>query len=97
MTKEENKKKLGTFLRELADEIDSKDTPKALLKHTSEFFISCQFVKQAIADGHDDHEEKTVERSDIEKFVKFIMLGWYCYTLIESGETIPNASATENS
>jgi hypothetical protein len=70
----ENKKQIISFLRNLADSIESDSLSEEQLQHTGEFFMSYKFFEQ----------EKTsdTENDDSIDIVKFITLGWYIYKVL---------------
>jgi hypothetical protein len=81
----ETRKKLAMFLRSIADELESNHPPeKNLIKHTGEFFMSYQFLKQANIDNNDIEQKSiTINR---EEFTYFLILCLHCYLCISTGK-----------
>ena len=66
--------KLVTFLRELADSVESNTIQSDQLKSIGEFYMSYKFNEQKNGNGDNDIE-------DIDT-IKFLTLGWFIYTQI---------------
>ena len=69
-----NDVKLVTFLRELADSVESNRIQSDQLKSIGEFYMSYKFNEQKNGSGDNDIE-------DIDT-IKFLTLGWFIYTQI---------------
>lgn len=85
--KEEQRHKLAIFLRDIADQLQTNTLSKPLVRHTSEFFMSYQFIEQAIKDNH---TQEGVPKLSTKELVKFLFFGWYCYTILLSNKSLPN-------
>lgn len=67
------KKKVVTFLRELADKLEADQLSNDATLHISQFFMKFCFI-DALSKGDDTPES--------EEMVKFLSLGWYIYNFL---------------
>lgn len=75
--------KLVSFLRKLADNLESNQLLPEQLKKVGEFFMSYQFQNEVIEDRN-----KEVDDFDADDIKKFLTLGWYVYTQILEEKTL---------
>ena len=78
----ESNKLLIPFLRELADSIEQNTIAPDQLRQVGEFFMAVEFQKQQIQDQRDDFSGNDL--------TKFLILGWYIYTILQKNEELPN-------
>lgn len=69
---------LSTFYRELADSIDNDQIDEDGLKDLGEFYMSYNFYNNI---------EQNIEEKE---FKKFLVLGWYIYSMILSNNDFEN-------
>lgn len=89
--KEEHRKKLALFLRDIAEQIETNTLEKSLIRHTTDFFMSYQFIEQAI---YDNQVQEVIPKISTKEIVKFLFLGWYCYTILLLDKRLPNVNNT---
>lgn len=74
--------KLSNFLRQLSDDVQNNKIKSSQLQHIGEFYMAYQFHEQAIKDGDQTLEENHDDPEiNPEKFMKFLIMGWYVYQL----------------
>jgi hypothetical protein len=78
----ESNKLLIPFLRELADSIEQNTIAPDQLRQVGEFFMAVEFQKQQTQDQRDDFSGNDL--------TKFLILGWYIYTILQKNEELPN-------
>ena len=78
----ESNKLLIPFLRELADSIEQNTIAPDQLRQVGEFFMAVEFQKQQMQDQRDDFSGNDL--------TKFLILGWYIYTILQKNEELPN-------
>jgi len=66
---------LITFLRQLADSIESEQIHQEQLKRIGEFYMSYIFQEELV-NNNKDNSNKEFEDMDV---IKFITLGWWIY------------------
>jgi hypothetical protein len=81
--------RLIPFLRNLADLIEQRQLLPRQLQSIGEFFMSYQFQEQAIRDN-DDSSPPPREFSQ-EELLKFIVLGWFVYSVILRERSLPES------
>ena len=80
--------KMISFLRNLADSVESGVLLPRQLQHIGEFFMSYQFQEQAIKDGDNSgYENPRFKKADL---IKFIIMGWHIYSCISGNVTLPD-------
>ena len=80
--------KMISFLRNLADSVESGALLPRQLQHIGEFFMSYQFQEQAIKDGDTSGiENPRFKKADL---IKFIIMGWHIYSCISGNSTLPD-------
>jgi len=82
------------FLRKLADSIENHQLLPQQLQRIGEFFMAYQFQEQAIRDGDTSESSESLE-FDHEELKKFLILGWYCYSVILKNRTLPEEDSGE--
>lgn len=82
------------FLRKLADSIENHQLLPQQLQRIGEFFMAYQFQEQAIRDGDTSESDDSLE-FDQEELKKFLILGWYCYSVILKNKTLPEEESSE--
>jgi hypothetical protein len=70
---------LSSFYRELADLIDNDQIDQDGIKELGDFYMSYNFYNNI---GEQNIEEK--------EFKKFLVLGWYIYSMILTNDDIDN-------
>lgn len=86
--KAEKRLVLASFLRNIAEQIENDTLSKPLRSHTKDFFMSYQFIEQAVKDNHLPSDN--IEVYSAKDLVKFLFLGWYCYSLIGTRKILDN-------
>ena len=79
--------KLITFLIKTAEDIKNKTLPSKELQAVSELYIKNQFIKDMNKRGLNDdlsskNQEEIPEEFPESEFMRFIILGWYCYSIL---------------
>jgi hypothetical protein len=77
----DNDSHIITFLRKLADSMESTKLPPDQLKCIGDFYMSYKFHEQRNGNTKNEDEDDEIEDMDI---VKFLTLGWYVYKVILS-------------
>lgn len=77
---------LVSFLRKLADAIESNEVVPQQLQWIGDFFMSYKFQEQALKDCQTD--EKTPPSPSPQELTKFLFMGWYIYQLLLRSETL---------
>jgi hypothetical protein len=80
--------RLIPFLRNLADSIERRQLLPKQLQSIGEFFMTYQFQSQAIRDG--DVGSPPSREFNHQELLKFIVMGWYFYSVILDGRTLPS-------
>jgi hypothetical protein len=91
--KEEHRKKLAIFLRDIADQLETDTLNKPLTRHTSEFFMSYQFIDQAT---RENQVQEAMPHVSTKELVKFLFFGWYCYKVLLADKKLPKIDTTSS-
>lgn len=102
--KSQCKRKIVSFLRNLANSIEEKKLLSSQLKSVWEFYMVFQFQEQAIKDNKIDSKEDSlpIQSSNNNSFdnfshddmIKFIIMGWYIYYILLSDKQLPKTSCS---
>lgn len=83
---------LISFLRNLADSLETNQLSKKQNLRIGEFFMAYQFQEAAHKDEKQFEENEEDEFEDLEfdinELIKFLSLGWYVYCVILKGKTL---------
>lgn len=85
---------LVSFLRNLAENIESNTIVPEQLRTIGDFFMSYKFQEQALKDSNTD--EPNLPGPTPDELTKFLFMGWYIYQLILKNENIPNDNIQNN-